>query len=364
MKRFLFHGLLFVAGVAAACSSSGGKTTATTSSSAGGASSASSGSSASSAASSGSGGSGGATGASSSSSSSGAGGMCACPTCVVLATPGAGSKPYGIAVDSANVYWTNYGTGQVMQAKTDGTSPVTLTTGETAPVAVRVYAGNVYWLSYSITSVLRTAPVGGGAVTDLTPAPAARDLVVGAATLWWTREPDDVQSIPLSGLPDGGTPALLSGNMLTNGITADATYVYFVDRSDGLINKADQGLSKATPLGSGDVPWDIAVDATNVYWTEMGSAANIGKVMQASNVDGSNAVPLATLQGSPQGIAIDGSDVYWANQSAGTINKVPIGGGTVTVLAQCQQQPEDVAVDATSVYWTNSGGGSVVKVAK
>jgi hypothetical protein len=278
--------------------------------------------------------------------------------------------PYGLFVDAMNIYWTNFGTGQVMQAKLDGSDPITLMSGEPSPISVVVSAGNVYWLSYSVTSVLRTTPIGGGAVVDLTPAPAARQLYVSvpASTIFWTREPDDIQSVPITGEPDGGTPNLLSGNLLTNGITADATAVYWVNRQDGYIKTAAFDLSNDMPLAIGDVPWDIVVDGTNAYWTEQGSTPMVGMVNQASKVDGSSAVNIAMNEESPSGIAVDATSVYWTalgtTNTNGTINKAPIGGGAKTVLCSGQSQPINVWVDATYVYWTDMGGDRIMRMAK
>jgi sugar lactone lactonase YvrE len=275
-----------------------------------------------------------------------------------------GSKPYGLFVDDTNVYWTNSKTGEVMQAKADGSAQVTLATGEDTPIAVQVRDGYVYWLSYSVASVMRKTPIGGGAVTDLTPAPAARELWIGKDFLFWTREPDDIQRIPATGLADGGTADLLTNNLLSNGLTSDDVNLFWVNRQDGNVKKSDLALGNETMLAVGDVPWDIAVDADNVYWTEQGSAPNSGKVMKASKVDGSGATVLASGQSGPAGIAIDGSKVYWANQTGGTINAVPIAGGAVQVLATGQKKPINVAVDAAHVYWANTTGDTIVRIAK
>lgn len=297
---------------------------------------------------------------SSSSSSGSGGGMSACAGCVTVANLPTGSAPYGLFVDDVNVYWTNSGTGEVMQAKTDGSKPITLATGQGAPEAVVVKDGFAIWTSYAVDGFMRKAPVGGGNVIDIVMAPAAVDLTVAGNYVYWTRDPDDVQRVPVDGLPEGGAPDLLSMNTLACGITTDGANVYWVARQDGYIKRSDLDFSNETPLAIGDIPWDIAVDASHVYWTEQGS----GKVMMASKVDGSGAKELASGQNKPQGIAVDGAAVYWANTGGGTISKVPIGGGTITVLASGQSSPINVAVDAKSVYWTAKGDDTVMKVAK
>jgi hypothetical protein len=297
-------------------------------------------------------------------SATGAGGGPSCPACSIVIQLPPGGVPYGLFVDAENVYWTDRGSGQVMQAALDGSNPIVLAAGEDSPIALQVVGGHVYWVSYSAVGVLRRVPIGGGPVVDLVEAPAARKLVVGADFIWWTREPDDIQRVPIAGLPDGGVADLLSANLLTNGIALDASAIYWVNRADGYVKKADYDLGNETAIGTGDVPWDIAVDDARVYWTEQGSVPGSGRVAMAGKQDGSGAVVLADQQGKPHGIAIDAERVYWANEGDGTIAAAPIAGGPAVVLAEGQDAPANVAVSPGHVYWTNTAGGAIVRIAK
>lgn len=66
---------------------------------------------------------------------------------------------------------------------------------------------------------------------------------------------------------------------------------------------------------------------------------------------------IATGQLSPTGIAVDATDVYWANQGDGTVVKCPrsgCAGASPTVLASGQPSPRGVAVDSTTLYWMTS----------
>jgi hypothetical protein len=92
-----------------------------------------------------------------------------------------------------------------------------------------------------------------------------------------------------------------------------------------------------------------------VYW------ANGSTVMKAP-IGGGNATQLASGQSFAIAIAVDASNVYWTDQTAGTVMSVPIGGGSPTTLASGQNAPSALAVDAMNVYWTNSGNGTVMRV--
>ncbi|MEO7330945.1 MAG: hypothetical protein ABI193_20390, partial [Minicystis sp.] len=274
-----------------------------------------------------------------------------------------GSGPQGLFVDADNVYWTNAITGEVMQVKKDGTDTITLATMQGTPYSVVVADGFVYWISYSGDGVMRKTPIGGGVVTDIIGAPGARDLVVAGGYVFWSREPDDIERVPIDGLSDGGMTSLLSMNGLSNGITADQDTIYWVNRETGGVKKATFMLGNDTVLAIGDQPWDIVVDSSTIYWTERGSGPSAGKVMKIPKAGGAP-VELAATQDGPRGIAVDATHVYWANQEEGTIRRAPIAGGAIELIASQQEKPVSVAVDATHVYWTTSAGDTVMKVAK
>jgi hypothetical protein len=106
-------------------------------------------------------------------------------------------------------------------------------------------------------------------------------------------------------------------------------------------------------------PHAVAVDANNVYWTNMGTPPGPGSVMKVP-VCGGEATTLAAERGVPQYIASDSTSVYWTEGSAGEVGalaplvmKVPIDGGALVTLASVPNPLAacGIAVDATSVYW-------------
>ena len=109
-------------------------------------------------------------------------------------------------------------------------------------------------------------------------------------------------------------------------------------------------------LFSSDYAWDVAVDATSIYWTNDGGGST-GTVLKRA-LGSSVTVTLASGQNAPQAIVVDGTSVYWLN-SSGPPMTVPLGGGTPHAVATSSAipYPRGLAVDAGYVYWTGDDGG-------
>jgi hypothetical protein len=167
---------------------------------------------------------------------------------------------------------------------------------------------------------------------------------------------------------------LASASTGPRGIAVDATNVYWTDTqfaftppSSGSIKsvKSDGTVTTITTIATGasfTTPFSIVVDANNVYWTNT-AGGTINKAVKTSGAP----TAIATSLSSPQFIAVDATSVYWTESGTGpgtgTVSKVLIGGGAVTILAPGLNSPMGIAVDGTSVYWTETVGGTVKKVA-
>jgi hypothetical protein len=162
-----------------------------------------------------------------------------------------------------------------------------------------------------------------------------------------------------------------------NAVAIDGSNVYWVagaSGSDGTIMKAPiGGGSPAVAIYSNRyLPQGVVSDGTNVYWVEwgtfnaMGRANNDGSVWQGSVNGGTTPKQLASNQPAPSGIAVDSSNVYWTNLgplggdnlpalNAGSVRMTPIGGGTVTTIASGQSVPVCIIVSGGRIFWSEYG---------
>ena len=192
-----------------------------------------------------------------------------------------------IALDSTNVYWTNYvNAGSAMLIPKAGGPATTLDTGIDYPSGIVVQGGSIYWAVME-SNEIKTAPIAGGPATVFASGQNAvrSGLAADSTYLYWITEgdfPNHLVKAPLA----GGAPvdvALSPGDASTpQSLIIDATHAYFIDA-----NTSNCGLAKvelatgavsSIPLGGSiGCPIFLAADAANIYYT---SRAGITKVVK------------------------------------------------------------------------------------
>src|SRR6185369_13444718 len=73
-------------------------------------------------------------------------------------------------------------------------------------------------------------------------------------------------------------------------------------------------------------------------------AVLLGGCSRDPNDGGRCPMTLAAGQKGPRAVTVDGANVYWTNETDGTVMKMPLGGGTPTALATGQSAPLAMAI--------------------
>jgi hypothetical protein len=313
-----------------------------------------------------------------------------------------------LVVDATSVYFINGGTaannyvdGALMRVPTGGGKTTTVVSLQWTPSGLAIAGTNLYWTNYFTSNTVMTVPISGGNPATLVSGQAGPEgIAVDATNVYWTNSTvsGTVMKMPLG----GGTPiTLASGLDFPGSIAVDATNVYWTNqgtsgRADGYARLMTVPIKGGTPttLASADrmASGGIAVDATGVYWAysiyysdnaapggtstpDGGTAGCAGTVLKVP-VGGGTPITLASGQFCSGGqVAVDATAVYWMNgglqangYTDGSVMALPLAGGTPIAVAAMQKTNSGLAIDATSVYWTiggtADGDGAVLKAPK
>ena len=300
------------------------------------------------------------------------GGACVAGECQPVAIMKGLASARELAIDAANIYWTDTNAGTVSSVPLGGGAAVQLAAVTTA-WAIATDGVNVYATEYSTAGGVFSVPVGGGATTTLASAQGRPcSIAVGAPGSGWVYFANQYSGDVSKAAIDGSVSKIFAmGQGAPPGVAADTVNVYWTDGSSpGTVKQGTAGGGVPIVIASGQpFPLAITTDATNVYWTNQGNTMNgDGSVMMVPK-DGGAAITIADAQTAPSHVAVDGTHVYWTTSDiSGSVMSAPIGGGAPKMLATGQSFPSGIAVDATAIYWTNigtnAGDGAVMKLAK
>jgi hypothetical protein len=264
-----------------------------------------------------------------------------------------------VAVDDQNVYWAAIGQGPedsfIMRKSRAGGLAVTL--GEGYPGLSLVSDGEfVYWNdSYCGPAwCIKRVPVAGGSVTTLAAASAPTCLAVDDSSVYWTDNDSGIIKIAKTG---GATVTLApaTGGDGQFDIAVDATTVYWggagissVSKEGGAVTTL-QAVSVETPT---DNCRSMALVGDTLFI--IGGGMTFDGLESLRIADPDNPVHL-TSSGGPTRVVATSTELFW--QGYGTaieINETPVAGGPTTTLATPPAQSiEDMAVASDgTLYWT------------
>jgi len=221
-------------------------------------------------------------------------------------------------------------------------------------------------------SRIKRLPLSGGvpvtvAADDASDGPIARLATDGSFVYWDTALHGSIRKAPVAGgsvtvLISVGALGALGGvggpiRVALNGNLYWANQTKLLSIPSGSISTSANLINQALgPIS------DLAVDASNVYFSE----PSTGAVLGVPGIGGglttlANAgFPLSNIS-----LELDGSTLYWLDPNK--IVRLPAAGGTTTevvVLSPALSPTESFAVDASNVYWIEPATFDIRKAPK
>ena len=245
-----------------------------------------------------------------------------------------------VATTPTLVFWTSAGApGSGEITKFDGMNATAIVIGLDQPEGIALAGGSIFWTEFDSGDIFSVA-LNGQNKTSVASANYPYRIVSDDRYVYWTNE-GTASKTP----PDGS-----------------------VARYDYLAKGAAETLANQQAI-----PRAIALElqgtsAVSVYWANF---AEDGELVR-KKLSGGGAEILAHGLKRPNGIAIDATDVYWTNRGDGTVMKLPLSampGDAPTTIASGQAAPGAIAVDDDAIYWINAGPsdisqGAIVKLSK
>jgi hypothetical protein len=236
--------------------------------------------------------------------------------------------------------------------------------GGTRGAGLITYGNYIYWADYSAGRIYETPKPGVmGATRTVVPGlTQPLRVAVDSTSVYWTSHVG-------IGAADKTNGQIAWSNNLQGGqpwgLAIDATDIYYTDVVLNAIMRAPIATGTIKSIVSNQAsPRGLFGDATNIYWT-----TSTGNVMMSAKAT-INAVPIVQGQTNPQEIVVDQTvapaEAYWVDVSmTGNVSKAPAMSNSMpTVIAPNQRSGQCVAVDATSVYWAVYGGTQILKAPK
>ena len=140
----------------------------------------------------------------------------------------------------------------------------------------------------------------------------------------------------------------------TGALGESSGQIFWAAGSQGTLWAANLDGTSAQPivLRQAD-PQGVAADGSHIYWVANGTNGTNGSIWEA-NLDGSDATPVVIHQANPWGVAVGASHIYWTDTTTGTVNEANLDGTSPQAIVTGQSHPFGVAVSADHLYWSSA----------
>jgi hypothetical protein len=209
-----------------------------------------------------------------------------------------------------------------------------------------------------------TAPDGDGVAPDAQDGRGVdvADAGAGGCDADLTSDPNNCSACGRTCLGAPCEAGLCVPNVVANvypyAFTVGGGFVYYTAGDGNVYRVPGNGVGLQTLAMAQDRPGPIAVDGTNVYWANVGDGGTSGSIMRAG-LDGTNIVTVVSGQANPLSLAINSAHIYWvASVPDGGVLRVPIDAGpdaSAEMFVAGYDWPNTLAADESDIVWSWSG---------
>lgn len=254
------------------------------------------------------------------------------------------NTPHGITTDGFNLYVADELNGAIRKVDLTTGTVTTISTGISTfgkPVAITTDGTNLYVvINWANSVVIQKIVIATGAAITLA------GQFNNAGNL------DGIGTNAIFGSPPGG------------GITTDGTYLYYCDTGSHSIRKILIANAAVSTIAGTLVPGGTTISGNTWYLGVTGNADNANGMLASFN--------------SPQGITMDGTNLYIADTGNNAIRKIAIATGAVTTMAGSAlammgsadgigtgasfNQPAGITTDGTNLYVADTANHTIRKI--
>ncbi len=153
-----------------------------------------------------------------------------------ITTLASAMSPNAIAIDASSVYWIEQGSpnGTIKKVGLSGGPVITLESGLSYPCVLAVDSANVYWTEEYSGNIKKVGLNGGPITTLASGGSSPYAIAIDSANVYWAVD----GNVNRVGLDGGPVITLATGQNYPHGIAIDSTSVYWIEAySNGTVKK-------------------------------------------------------------------------------------------------------------------------------
>jgi hypothetical protein len=276
-------------------------------------------------------------------------------------------EPLGLAVMGTDVFWVDTKPSALRRVGKEGAGGYTYGYTFVRPngIVADKDANRIYVADFSGNAVVSCDAIGTEC-TKLAEVPSPAFVTFNATHLFVTAWGDgtvrriDKLSHEVVTLADNqGNP---------QGIGMGSASVFWTNGATEIRKKLADNTGEIAGVNGAPLPkpTNLRLDGTDVFYTGAGDGGvgtgEVGRCLKA----GGSCVALASAQGMPWDLSVDAKNVYWTNYGTGQVMRVERDnpGTPVVMWVAASSKPWGIDMDAESIYWSCQGTGKIMKLAK